>query len=111
MHPLADLKTMLGNNKALKDIFSYSAQATGVQPVALAQSIYAYAANINDLSPLLPTVIRIAEKHAALGVKAEHYPIVAANLMPAITHVLGDAFTPELQSAWYHVSKSRSTLS
>lgn len=98
---------MLKDNKELQNIFSYTAQTTGVQPVALAQSIYAYAANINDLSPLLPTVIRIAEKHAALGVQAPHYKVVAENLMPAISHVLGDAFTPELQTAWYHVSSER----
>jgi len=95
---------MLGNNAELKNIFSHSAQTTGVQPIALAQSVHAYAANINDLTPLLPTVIRIAEKHAALGVQAEHYGTVAENLMAAIKTVLGDAFTPELQEAWYHVS-------
>lgn len=95
---------MLKNNTPLKDIFSHTAQTTGLQPLALAQSVHAYAANINDLTPLLPVVIRIAEKHAALGVKAEHYGVVAENLMAAITTVLGDAFTPELQTAWYHVS-------
>lgn len=94
---------MLANNPQLKNIFSHTAQTSGAQPKALAGSVYAYAANINDLTPLLPTVIRIAEKHAVLGVKAEHYGVVAENLMAAITTVLGDAFTPELQEAWYHV--------
>ncbi|TXT09224.1 hypothetical protein VHUM_02698 [Vanrija humicola] len=93
---------MLGNNPALRNIFSHTAQTTGVQPLALAQSVHGYAANINDLSPLVPVVIRIAEKHAALGVKPEHYATVAENLMQALKTVLGDAFTPELQTAWYH---------
>ncbi|KAL1407797.1 hypothetical protein Q8F55_007232 [Vanrija albida] len=95
-------KTMLGNNPALRDIFSHSAQTTGAQPLALAQSVYGYAANINDLTPLVPVVVRIAEKHAALGVKPEHYATVAENLIKALQTVLGDAFTPELQTAWYH---------
>lgn len=93
---------MLGNNPQLRDIFSHSAQKSGEQPAALAGAVHGYAANINDLTPLLPTVIRIAEKHAALGVKPEHYVTVAENLMGAISHVLGDAFAPNLQEAWYH---------
>jgi nitric oxide dioxygenase len=93
---------MLANNPSLRDIFSHSAQKSGEQPRALAGAVYGYAANINDLTPLLPTVMRIAEKHAALGVKPEHYATVAENLMGAISHVLGDAFAPNLQEAWYH---------
>jgi nitric oxide dioxygenase len=95
-------KVMLANNPQLKNIFSLPAQANESQPRALAGSVYGYAANIHDLSPLVPTVVRIAEKHAALGVKPEHYAVVAENLMGAISRVLGDAFTPQLQEAWYH---------
>lgn len=93
---------MLASNPALRDIFSHSAQKTGEQPAALAGAVWGYAANINDLTPLLPTVRRIAEKHAALGVKPEHYATVGTNLMASISHVLGDAFAPNLQEAWYH---------
>lgn len=100
---------MLEKNPQLKNIFSIPAQKNGQQPLALAQSVHAYAANINDLTPLLPTVVRIAEKHAGLGVKPEHYATVAENLMGAISRVLGDAFTPALQESWYHVSSNVST--
>lgn len=93
---------MLANNPELRNLFSIPAQTTGAQPAALAGSVLAYAQNIKDLAPLTPVVVRIAEKHAALGVKPEHYGVVAENLMAAIAHVLGDAFTPELQDAWYH---------
>lgn len=98
----ADFQVMLENNPELRNIFSIPAQNSGAQPAALAGSVLAYAQNIKDLSPLTPVVVRIAEKHAALGVKPEHYPVVGENLMGAIGHVLGDAFTPELQEAWYH---------
>ena len=95
---------MLSNNPELLDVFSIPAQRNGEQPHALAESVHAYAQHINDLSPLVPTVVRIAEKHVALGIKPEDYGTVAKNLMAAIAEILGDAFTPELQEAWYHVS-------
>lgn len=93
---------MLAENPELRNIFSIPAQKTGAQPAALAGSVLAYAQNIKDLAPLTPVVVRIAEKHAALGVKPEHYPVVGKNLLGAIGDVLGDAFTPPLQEAWYH---------
>jgi len=39
-------------------------------------------------------------KHAAVGIKPAHYPIVARHLLGAIREVLGDAATPELLAAW-----------
>ncbi|GMK55686.1 hypothetical protein CspeluHIS016_0207420 [Cutaneotrichosporon spelunceum] len=95
-------RVMLSENPDLKNIFSIPAQNNGDQPKALAGAVHAYAANINDLSPLVPTVVRIAEKHAALGIKPEHYAVVAENLLAAIQRILGDAFTPELKESWYH---------
>lgn len=93
---------MLSKNPQLMNIFSAPAQTTLAQPKALAGSVHAYAANIHDLGPIVPTVVRIAEKHAGLGVKPEHYAVVGENLLGAISRVLGDAFTPQLQEAWYH---------
>lgn len=101
---------MLRDNPELRNIFSNTAQKSGDQPRALAGAVHAYAANIHDLSPLLPTVTRIAEKHVALGVEAEHYSTVGENLIPAISHVLGPAFTPELKEAWYQVSHPLDTV-
>jgi nitric oxide dioxygenase len=45
-------------------------------------------------------VSRIVHKHASVGIKAEHYPIVGRHLLGAIQEVLGDAATPALISAW-----------
>lgn len=39
-------------------------------------------------------------KHASVGIKAEHYPIVGRHLLNAIKEVLGDAAAPELIAAW-----------
>ncbi|MBW4840368.1 MAG: NO-inducible flavohemoprotein, partial [Paenibacillaceae bacterium] len=42
----------------------------------------------------------IAQKHRALGIQPEHYPIVGQNLLAAIKTVLGDAATDEILDAW-----------
>jgi hemoglobin-like flavoprotein len=104
-------QTMLAAHPELKNVFSMSGQASGEQQKALAGSLVAYSAHIEDLAPLVGVVQRIAAKHAALGVKPQHYPIVGEHLIGAIVHVLGEAFTPELQDAWYHVREDMFLLS
>lgn len=91
---------MLAANPDLKNIFSHSKQATGKQAFALASSVHAYAAHINNLTPILPVVERIAHKHASLHITPQMYGIVAKYLMEALGDVLGAAFTPELRDAW-----------
>jgi nitric oxide dioxygenase len=93
-------KTMLDENPALKNIFNERSQFDLAQPRALAGAVYAYAANIDDLTPILPTVELIANKHASLYVRPEHYGVVGTYLLQAIQRVLGEAITPELLSAW-----------
>ena len=52
-------------------------------------------------SPTLTApVMRMAARHVETGVKAEHYPLVANALLPAIRDVLGDAATDEVLGAW-----------
>jgi nitric oxide dioxygenase len=63
-------------------------------------AVLAYAENIDDPSVLAPVVHLIANKHASLGIRAEHYPIVGHHLLESIKEVLGDAATDELISAW-----------
>ncbi|KAL1599010.1 hypothetical protein SLS60_008156 [Paraconiothyrium brasiliense] len=91
---------MISANPALKNIFNNTHQATGHQARALAGSLYAYAANIDDLGKLSPAVELICHKHASLGVKAEHYNIVGEFLIKTMKSVLGDAATDEILDAW-----------
>ena len=64
--------------------------------------MYAYAAHIDDLSPVLPVVERLCNKHASLHIVPQQYTIVGEHLLKAITEVLGaDVFTGELYDAWY----------
>ncbi|WP_321786703.1 NO-inducible flavohemoprotein [Paraburkholderia sp. J94] len=84
----------------LKNVFNMAHQEQGQQQEALARAVYAYAENIEDPSSLAAVLGNIANKHASLDVKAEHYPIVGEHLLGAIKDVLGDAATEDIISAW-----------
>ena len=93
-------QTLLTENPELKTLFNHTEQVTARQPNALAFSLYAYAANINDLTLILGVVNKINHKHASLGITAEQYPIVGEGVLRAFRTVLGpDVFTDELWDA------------
>lgn len=79
---------MIKNNPDLKNQFSATHQLTGAQALALAQAVHAYAANIDDLTPLLPTVKHIVHKHCSIGVTPDQYSIVGENLIASLMEVL-----------------------
>lgn len=91
---------MFRHNPELNHIFNRSHNETGKQPTALAMSVLAYAENIDDPSVLAPVITLIANKHASVGIRAEHYPIVGKHLLASIKEVLGDAASDELVNAW-----------
>ncbi|OQV04029.1 hypothetical protein CLAIMM_08979 [Cladophialophora immunda] len=93
-------KRMLSNHPELRNIFNSAHQSTGTQPAALAQAVWAYAANIDNLGALTSAVSRIAHKHVSLGVTPDQYPIVGENLLASIQEVLGDAITQPILDAW-----------
>lgn len=85
---------------AVKAYFNQAHQASGTQQRALAGSILAYAANIDRLEALAGALPPIIQKHVALDIRPEHYPIVGACLLSAIREVLGEAATDEIIDAW-----------
>lgn len=89
---------MFTNYPQLKSYFNQSHQRQGDQPRALANSVCAYATNLDNLEVLGPAVVRIAEKHCAFHIQPEQYPIVGANLLGAIkkTHDVND----EVLDSW-----------
>ncbi|MEO6117512.1 MAG: NO-inducible flavohemoprotein [Methylotenera sp.] len=103
-HGLAITSTFYRNlfnaHPELNNLFNMGNQAQGVQQQSLAAAVFAYAANIDNLDVLTPVVSRIVHKHASLGIKAEHYPIVGHHLLGAIKETLGDAATEPLLEAW-----------
>lgn len=93
-------KNMLGEHEELRNVFNRINQARGAQPTALATTVLAAAKHIDNLSVLGPYVNLIAQKHRALQIKPEQYPIVGHYLLLAIKQVLGDTATPEILGAW-----------
>lgn len=85
----------------VKAMFDHAAQASGEQPKRLAAAIIGYAENIDRLDALDGAVARMVARHVQTGVHAEHYPKVAAALLPAIRDVLGaDVATDAVLAAW-----------
>jgi nitric oxide dioxygenase len=93
-------KRMFEKNPEVAPFFNRTNQAKGTQQKALAAAICAYAANIDNLEVLGGAVELIAQKHASLQIKAEHYPIVGENLLASIREVLGDGATEAVIGAW-----------
>lgn len=91
---------MFRENPEVLVFFNPAHQKSGGQQRALAAAISAYAKHIENPSVLADAVELIAQKHASLGIQAQHYPIVGANLLASIKEVLGDAATPEIIEAW-----------
>ncbi len=93
-------KLLFTNHPELKNIFNQTNQKRGRQPQALANAVYAAAANIDQLENILPVVIQVGHKHRSLNIQPEHYPIVGENLLKAMKAILGDAATDEILEAW-----------
>ncbi|MDE2075702.1 MAG: NO-inducible flavohemoprotein [Burkholderiales bacterium] len=91
---------MFAHNPELIPVFNQGHQNAGAQQQALAMAVAAYAEHIDDPSVLTPVLVRVANKHASLGIRAEHYPIVGRHLLASIREVLGEAATDELVDAW-----------
>ncbi|MDI3564147.1 globin family protein [Bradyrhizobium sp. Arg816] len=55
---------------------------------------------LSNLETILPAASALAKRHVAYGAKAEHYPVVGATLLWTLEKGLGEAWTPELATAW-----------
>ncbi|OZQ71098.1 MULTISPECIES: globin domain-containing protein [Paenibacillus] len=84
----------------LMSIFNQTNQKRGIQQEALGYVVYAAGENIANLEALTPVIRRINEKHRAIGIRADEYPIVGETLLQAVKDVLGDSATEEIIDAW-----------
>ncbi|MCR6734285.1 MAG: globin domain-containing protein [Afipia sp.] len=55
---------------------------------------------LSNLPSMLPAASALAKKHVGYGVEASHYPIVGSALLWTLEKGLGEAWTPEVASAW-----------
>jgi hemoglobin-like flavoprotein len=56
--------------------------------------------SLDRLSELVPVVQDLGRRHAAYGVKDEHYDSVGQALLWTLDKGLGPDFTPEVKEAW-----------
>ncbi|MFD2923027.1 NO-inducible flavohemoprotein [Halobacillus naozhouensis] len=84
----------------LYNMFNQTNQKLGIQQGALAYGVYLAGANIDNLDEIQSMVERVTEKHRALGVRPDQYPIVGETLLQAVKDVLGEAATDEIIDAW-----------
>ncbi|MFR0672692.1 NO-inducible flavohemoprotein [Enterobacterales bacterium AW_CKDN230030176-1A_HGKHYDSX7] len=92
---------MLDEYPEVRPLFNPAHQASGAQPRALANAVLMYARHIDRLEQLGGLVGQIINKHVALQILPEHYPIVGTCLLRAIREVLGeDIATPAVVEAW-----------
>ncbi|MBB2202093.1 hypothetical protein HLH28_11020 [Gluconacetobacter tumulisoli] len=96
-----EMYARLFRTPSIKALFDMSRQGRdGAQPRALALAVLAYARNIDNPGVLDKAVDHIAHRHVDAHILPEHYPYVVEALLGAISHVLGDAATPEVLEAW-----------
>jgi len=55
---------------------------------------------LRDLDKIVPVAQELAVKHVDYGVKPKDYDAVGASLLRTLEKGLGDAFTPDVKSAW-----------
>lgn len=84
----------------LYNIFNQTNQKRGIQQEALGYAVYAAGEHITNLEAIKPVIERISQKHRAIGIEAEHYPVVGETLLQAVKDVLGDTATDEIIEAW-----------
>lgn len=93
-------KLLFSRVPELYNMFNQTNQKRGIQQEALVYAIYAAGENLNNLKNIEPLIMRVAEKHVALGVQPEHYPIVGETVLQAVKDVLGDQATDDIIEAW-----------
>lgn len=93
-------RRMFRDNPELKNVFNQAHQVGGEQPRALANAVYAFAANIEQPEVLAAAISRIAHKHASLNIKPDQYAIVGHHLLASLREVLGEAATDDVIKAW-----------
>jgi len=103
-------QVMFREHPEVKGFFNEAHQAGGTQARALAGAVLAYASHIDRLDEIGGALPRIIQKHVALGVQPEHYPVVGKCLLQAIRDVLGAAATEEIIAAWGEAYQSLADL-
>lgn len=103
VRPIADQAAVLFYNRLfelapdVKPLFNGDMTEQGRK---LFQVIGYAVSSLDNPTVLLPAVKNLGSKHRSYGVQSYHYAVVGEALLWTLDKGLGDAFTPEVQSAW-----------
>ncbi len=81
----------------LRPLFPTSMDQQGTKLMSTLASIVA---RLHDHEVLMPMVADLGRRHVSYGVKPAHYDHVGAALLAALSHTLGEAYTPDVAAAW-----------
>ncbi len=59
---------------------------------------------------LTTTLQRLGRRHQTMGVRVEHYPMVAEALLATFASRLGDQWTADMQAAWTEAFEAMASL-
>jgi nitric oxide dioxygenase len=94
-------KILLDEYPQVRPLFNQANQASGAQARALANGVLMYARHIDQLEQLGDLVSQVINKHVALNILPEHYPLVGKSLLRAMREVLGaEIATDAVIEAW-----------
>jgi nitric oxide dioxygenase len=101
--PIADQAAILFYDR----LFEIAPQVKALFPADMTEQrkklIAMLAAVVNglgDLPSILPAASALAKRHVAYGAKAAHYPVVGTALLWTLEKGLGEAWTPDVATAW-----------
>jgi nitric oxide dioxygenase len=81
----------------LRPLFRGDMAAQGAKLMA---ALGAVVASLDQLASVMPAVRELGRRHAAYGVRPEHYATVGEALMSTLEQGLGADFTPATRRAW-----------
>ncbi len=101
--PIADTAATLFYNKLFEldpSLMSMFPSEMADQKKKLMQTIGVAVNGLKDLDRIVPVVQELGVRHVGYGVMDAHYDTVGAALLWTLGQGLGDAFTPEVKTAW-----------
>jgi len=85
---------------SVKPLFKGDMKAQGKKLMAM---IGTAVGGLSKLESIVPAVQDLGRRHVKYGVKDQHYDTVGAALLWTLEQGLGEAFTPDVKSAWITV--------
>lgn len=85
---------------SLRRLFQHDIEAQADKLMAMLRQ----AIDLLDHPARLDPILRqLGHQHAGYGVEPTHYDLVGEALLGMLEDVLGDAFTPDVRTAWTHL--------